>query len=309
MSYFAIDPVHWTTRILLGHGSDVILELAKKSSAITHAYRLVLGRCLLAIRESKLHEKLGYSSEIHYAVSALGLSQKDACEYRRVAGALEFLPQLTRAAEFGQVPWGRLREIVRKATADTEEFWLRIAPLKSDSEIQQLVAACEYGKLPWLDGEEPKPLTSRLIFQVDAEQEELFERAAQLLSQKIGRPLSVVEAFEHLAQEQLAEGQACSVPNVRREAQRNVNARRRRQKALLQEAKELARDWGLEHEGVRDHESLLALALGLDHGELAQESAIEPGRPGRVEESVTRGCEVTSVKPPCTDQQQEVVAF
>ncbi len=193
MSFFAIDPVHWTTRAILDHGPDVIVELAKKSSAITHAYRLVLGRCLLAIRESKLYERLGYSGEIHYAVSALGLSQKDACECRRVAGALEFLPQLTRAAELGQVPWGRLREIVRKATADTEEFWLRIAAFKSDSEIQQLVAACEYGKLPWQDGEEPRPITTRLVFQVDVEQEELFERMVQLLSQKVGRPLTLVE--------------------------------------------------------------------------------------------------------------------
>jgi hypothetical protein len=284
MSFFAIDPVHWTTRILLDRGPEVILELAKKSSAITRAYRLVLGRCLLAIRDSKLYETLGYSSEIHYAVAALGLSKKEACEYRRVAGALEFLPQLTRAAELGQVPWGRLREIVRKASAETEEFWLRIASRKSDDEIRDLVAACEFGKLPW-QGEEPKPLTTRLVFHVDVEQEELFERIAQLLSQKLGRPLTVVEAFGHLAQQQLAEGLACSVQNVRQEARRNVNARRRRQRALLQEAHELAQEWGMENEGVRDQEAMLALALGVDHVELAEERATEAGRPGRVEGS------------------------
>jgi hypothetical protein len=329
MSYFAIDPVHWTTRILLDRGPEVILELAKKSSAITRAYRLVLGRCLLAIRDSKLYQTLGYSSEIHYAVAALGLSKKEACEYRRVAGALEFLPQLTRAAELGQVPWGRLREIVRKATAETEEFWLKIASRKSDDEIRELVAACEYGKLPW-QGEEPKPLTTRLVFQVDVEQEELFERAVQLLAQKLGRPLTVVEAFQHLAQQQLAEGLACSAQNVRREARRNVNARRRRQRALVQDAQELAQEWGMENEGVRDHEAMLALALGLDHGdldrvELAEESATEADRPGRVEEleaggvratrparvegPETEASEVTPVKPPCADQELELVAL
>jgi 5-methylcytosine-specific restriction endonuclease McrA len=252
MSMFTVDPVHWTTRNILEHGPKVILELAKKSSTITHAYRLVVGRCLLAIRESRLYAEHGYSSEIHYAISALGLSHKEACEYRRVAGALEWLPKLTRAAELGQIPWGRLREIVRKATVETEEFWLRIAAIKTDSEIQELVTACEPGKLPWEEGEHPKPVRPRrCVLQVEADKEVLFDQITQSLSQQIGRPLSMVEAFEQLAAQQLANGSLGSVKNVNTEIARSVQARRRRQNMLLKDAYQLAREWGMETEEIR----------------------------------------------------------
>jgi hypothetical protein len=304
MGHIPVDPVHWTTRFLLGQGRDVILELARQSCATTHAYRLVVGRCLLAIRESRLYEQEGYSSEIHFAISALGLSRKDACEYRRVAGALDQLPQLRRAAEGGRVPWGRLREIVRKATPETEKFWLRIAARKTDTEIQELVAACEFGKLPWEEGGEPKPVRpARWVFQVEADKEELFDRITQSLSQQLGRPLSVMEALGELAEQQLANGSIGSVKNVRKELELSVNARRRRQKKLLREAHELAQEWGLETPRVTLHEEALAQALGVDQVELPPEVTLStrhdsqpaagaddgddissPPEPGRVEE-------------------------
>ena len=35
------------------------------------------------------------------------------------------LPKLTRAAENGLIDWSMLREIVRKAVVETEDYWLK----------------------------------------------------------------------------------------------------------------------------------------------------------------------------------------
>lgn len=65
MDEFVVDPVFWTRRGIISLGPEVLKELAKRSSATVHAYRLVLGRCLLAMDETGLHEVEGYSSSIH----------------------------------------------------------------------------------------------------------------------------------------------------------------------------------------------------------------------------------------------------
>ncbi len=57
-------------------------------SALT-PYRLIVGRCLLAMHESKVYKKHGCSSAIHYACSWLGLNSPVARECRREAQRLQ----------------------------------------------------------------------------------------------------------------------------------------------------------------------------------------------------------------------------
>jgi hypothetical protein len=156
MSIHSWDPVHWPTRTIIAQTSEVIQELARKSAGTTTAYRLVLGRCLLVIDENRFYQSLGFSSSIHYAIQALGLTKREAYETRRVAFDLESLPQLREAAELGQVSWSKLREVTRKASAETEEVWRRLCARKNYHEVEALCRATEYGKLPWNERSEPE---------------------------------------------------------------------------------------------------------------------------------------------------------
>lgn len=246
MNEFAVDPVFWTRRGIVSLGVEVIHELALRSSATTHAYKLVTGRCLLAIDETKLHETHGYSSSIHYAVCVLGLGEKEAQGLRRVAFCLESLPVLTRAAELGQVPWGKLSEIVRKASPETEAVWLAIAAKKSCREIEKLVRSTEYGKLPWDEDQEPEAPLTRLSLSLNPETSVLLERAVHSISQAAGKPMSTAEVLEHLMVEHLAKRPVSpeALEAARQEGRRRVVAHKMRNARLIEEAKELAEELG-----------------------------------------------------------------
>lgn len=178
MSILVLDPVHWSTKTILVQHSDAILDLAKKSAGTSTAYRLVLGRCLVAMDESGLAKEMGFSSSVHYAIQKLGLGKGEAYDVRRVALALESLPLLSEAAERGRIHWSKLCLVTSKATLETEEFWLRICEHKNCREIEELCSGLEYGKLPWHDAKEPELPVRRLQLYLDAARGELFEQLA-----------------------------------------------------------------------------------------------------------------------------------
>ena len=256
----AIDPVHWSTKAIISLGDEVIHELAKRASATVNAYKLTVGRCLLAVERSKLHQRMGYSGAIHYAIVVLGLGKKRACELRRVARELEELPKLSKSAELGQVGWGKLRVIVSKATLETEDFWLRIASLRTCDEIEKLAASTERGKLPWESLEAPEPLT-RFQFHLGAVAGELFERVIQAVSQENEKPMSAGEVIEHLAIERLAKRPLTPefIEATRKEARRGSAAAKHRHVRLIEEARQLVQECGLREQDSTDP---LAVALG-----------------------------------------------
>jgi hypothetical protein len=278
MSEFSIDPVHWTVKSLIAHGDEVIHELALRSSATANAYRLVVGRCLLAVKQTRLYERMGFSGVSHYAIRVLGLSGKEANMLCLVASRLEELPRLSKLAEHGQMSWGKLRAIVSKATVETEEFWIALAGRKSCTQIEELIAATEYGKLPWHD-HIPSPPTTQLQLCLSEETGELFNRAVQSLSQELGKPMSAAEVLEHLAIERLSKRPVTPqvVEAARKEARRGSAAARRRHSRLIEEARRLAIECGL-----GEKNDPLVDALGAEN--LFIPSEVDgPGRDGQPE--------------------------
>jgi hypothetical protein len=273
MSEFLIDPVHWTMKSLIAHGDEVIHELALRSSATANAYRLVVGRCLLAVKQTRLYERMGFSGASHYAIRVLGLGQKEANMLCLVASRLEELPRLSKLAELGQMSWGKLRAIVSKATVETEEFWIALASRKSCTQIEELIAATEYGKLPWHD-HIPSPPTTRLQLCLSEETGELFNRVVQSMSQELGKPMSAAEVLEHLAIERLSKRPVTPqvVEAARKEARRGTAAARRRHAVLIEQARQLAIECGL-----GEKSDPLADALGAANLFVPS----EVGRPGR----------------------------
>jgi len=257
MSDLIINPAHWPTRYLILRGDDVIHEMALKSAATLSTYRLVLGRCLLAIDRTRLYEKFACSGAVHYATLVLGLRAGEARTMRRVATCLENLPRLTQAAELGHIPWSKLREIVRKASPETEGFWLELASRMRYHEIERLVRGTEYGRLPWEKNEEPDSLGTRMQLFMSAETGELFQRAQVALSRKLEKALSAAEVLEHLLVEHLAKQPATAdvVEAARREAGKDVAAGKRGHVKLVLKAWELSQEF-------LDDAAPLAAAIG-----------------------------------------------
>ena len=124
ISASAIDPRRFRIDTLVAMGDRVRHNLALRAVGTLTACKLTLGRCLLAIEETKDFKKFGCSSSTHYAVAKLGVNRKEANDCKRVARELLRLPELSLVAEEGRISWGKQREIVRKASLETEERWL-----------------------------------------------------------------------------------------------------------------------------------------------------------------------------------------
>ena len=92
------------------------------------------------INRRKLYRELGFSSIHLYATRALGFSRTKTYEFIRLADKLEELPRLKKRIETGEVPWTKAREVVKVATPETEDEWLKLAETKSRRELEHEVA-------------------------------------------------------------------------------------------------------------------------------------------------------------------------
>ena len=107
MHIFNTDPRRFRLGELVKMGHRVRHKLALQSVGSLSAARLTLGRCLLAIQETRDFKNFGCSSSTHYACAKLGIARREANECKRVARALLALPALSLAAEEGRIPWGQ----------------------------------------------------------------------------------------------------------------------------------------------------------------------------------------------------------
>lgn len=95
-----------------------------------------LGLQLLALERAGYHRDRGCSSMTQFAVRHLQLSGKKAYELLRATRALLHLPLLAAAFFSGELGWGKVREITRVATGQTDRAWLEFG-LNHDTEAVQ----------------------------------------------------------------------------------------------------------------------------------------------------------------------------
>ena len=100
-----LNPTHMRMDVLRSLDVVTIHSLAQSSTGTMTAYKLVLGRCLLAMDESKGYLEYGCSNTVSYATNRLGIPGREARTCRRVAQRLLALPLLTLEAEQGQIDW------------------------------------------------------------------------------------------------------------------------------------------------------------------------------------------------------------
>ena len=241
-----INPVHFRMDTLLALGVSQVHELARKAVGTVTSYRVVLGRCLLAMRESKGFKKYGCSSEIHYGLSRLGLSKSTASSCRRVARALTDLPELTLAAELGSIEWSKLREITRKATPETEAYWLELSKRLDYAPIEFLVRKTPKGELPGDIFEEPERATNELRCVLSEEVLAMLERARRMYSLEQGQAVSTAEILEWALASYIS-GQPVdedSLEKVRQDMDKDLQAQKAQEIPLVAEAREIAAEMG-----------------------------------------------------------------
>lgn len=252
MNTHAPDPTRWRLDTLLSLGTDHVHDLARTAAGTLTSFRLVLGRCLLALHESKGYKEFGCSSVVHYATQILGLPKREARGCRRVARALLTLPALSLNAELGRIEWSKLREIVRKATPETESYWLELAGRCNSEEIQVLVARTPKGSVPGEVSEDEELETTELRCPVCPRVFRMLSEARRLYSIEQDQAVSNADILEMALTSYIA-GRTVDtevLEKARLEADKDLQAQDARRLPLVQEARDLAEEMGLLGEPV-----------------------------------------------------------
>lgn len=132
-----------------------------------------------------LYRELGYSSINQYAMKDLGFSKSRTGDFIRLAGQLDKLPAVREAMTSGELGYTKAREIVKVATPETEEEWLKAANKPRTELIREVKRVKRAAKVDPNQNEllpaaptvvAPKELPVR--FQVDLTPEQEARRAA-----------------------------------------------------------------------------------------------------------------------------------
>lgn len=79
------------------------------------------------IMQRHLYRKLGYSSINQYAMKGLGFSKSRTGDFIQLARKLESLPTVHEAVVTGTIGYTKAREIIKVATPETQDDWLKAA--------------------------------------------------------------------------------------------------------------------------------------------------------------------------------------
>lgn len=96
--------------------------------------------CLLATARRGLYRSHSCSSITEYGEKILQLAPQKTGELVHTAKVLEKLPALSEAFRTGKIGWGKMREIKRVVTPETEAQWLSYALTHKTDEIRKKVA-------------------------------------------------------------------------------------------------------------------------------------------------------------------------
>ena len=247
MNSYVTNPLFFRLKTLLSLEISEVDGLARKAVGSLTSFRLLLGRCLLAMRETKGFKKYGCSSEIHYSVSRLGLSKGVAGDCRRVARDLLGLPDLTLAAEQGTIGWGKLREVSRKASPETEALWLKLCGDLNYKQIEKLVAKTPKGGVPGdVFEQDDERATTEFRCRMSEEVLAMLDRARRIYSLEHDKAVTTVEVLEwalasYISSQPVDEE---SLEKVRLEMDKDLQAEKAREIPLVAQARELAAEMG-----------------------------------------------------------------
>ena len=299
------DPTQWRVDTLLSLGTDHIHEVARTAVASLTAFRLMLGRCLVALDENKGYKEFGCSGSVHYAQLRLKVSKRVARECRRVAKQLEPLPHLTLAAEYGRIEWSAVRAIASKASPETDKIWLKLAEDLHCNQIEKLAARTPAGGLPGDIFEDLERRTAELRCPFSDRSFQILEHVRRTVSVERGEAVNNADVLEHVLAFYMTHTSVDeeTLEKIRREADKDLQAKEALREPLVQKAREVAERVVLadelavqlaEQQQAKDPAELLAQAVGLRQDLMPQQGSARGcgcGHEHEREHGHERGCE------------------
>jgi len=128
MSYIANQPARAVHAELLS--SIKAMDSAKHNAVLWFA----------DIMNRKLYRELGYSSMQQYATAALEFSRTRVFDFIRLAQKLDQLPAVKAQVASGELGYTKARELIKVASPQTEDRWLKAAHELNRQELEQKVA-------------------------------------------------------------------------------------------------------------------------------------------------------------------------
>ena len=155
---------------------------------------------LAGLAESGGYQQLGFTSIELYAETRYHIRPPTTRSYVATGRALRELPAIDLAFRAGTLFWTQVRELVRVATAETEDEWIEWASHRSARQIAAQVARRRKGERP---ADPSKRRISDVWFRPDgrmnAAQWAKWTAARQKLEAELDRPVTDAEMFEHAA--------------------------------------------------------------------------------------------------------------
>jgi len=153
---------------------------------------------LLAAKQARLHERLGYATILEYIERVLGYGPKVALERLRVAEATAALPPMAAALSEGKLCYSAVRELTRVATPGTASAWVAAAEGRTMKEIQELVSGRRPGTLP-SDVPAPEARLRKVTFELTPATHAQFTKALRSLEAQAGGRLTEDQAIAAMA--------------------------------------------------------------------------------------------------------------
>ncbi len=121
------------------HTPAAMLKHAARAARAVSASEWELGAWLLAIDRTRAYQSSGFRSTVTFCIVRLGLEPQKVSNLLRIMAALEGLPLLSAAYQAGELGYGKVREITRVATTETEGAWLEFARGHTTEQVRQRV--------------------------------------------------------------------------------------------------------------------------------------------------------------------------
>ena len=186
--------------LVQGLSPERVVENLRLCNRMSEAGNRGLAFYLAEMAVRKLYKLTGHGSIAQFAHRLLAIPRRRCGELVMMGKKLLELPRIDAAVGEGSLAWSKALEIVRVATPDNEEAWLKHAEGRTVKELADDVRACRRGDLPRSESDGRGTPHTRLDItaRVDGDTHDAFEAVRDLLQQNAGHQVTSGEVIQEL---------------------------------------------------------------------------------------------------------------
>jgi Holliday junction DNA helicase RuvB len=201
--------------LVRGLPRERLLRTIRYHARASDASRRAAAFYLVDLDERREYKAAQCASAVQFAMR-IGYTRREARELLDVGKALEKLPLLDEAFNRGEICWSKLRKIALVATAATESKWLAFAAEKNSNEVDAAVKHARHGEAPPQgNGLGTRRVTFRLVYDVSAAINNVWQTALEKTMRELGAGASVQGAIQEIAELVLRKDPEGNVPGRR----------------------------------------------------------------------------------------------